>query len=263
MQEYDFIGTAEQVHLERPLAGPGSRLVASIVDHIILALVYIATLFALFLAGVSVPASPYFFEKAGPWVLAVIILLFFSSYWAYFIGCEFILNGQTAGKRYISIRVAGEEGLPVSFMSVIIRNFLRLADGIGFYALGGAVMFFSSRAQRLGDMAAGTVVVSEEIPEYSARTDKNSGLEVPEEAEAQGLHAAGLEPEQYRALRQYWMRRSELTLDARLTLLPKLLRPALKDDAELPEEDLHKMEDRLEELLREAGDVPEPEEGEE
>jgi uncharacterized RDD family membrane protein YckC len=73
---------------------------------------------------------------------------------------ELLWGGQTIGKRVLGLRVMDERALKLRPSQVILRNLLRAVDFMpGFYALGGAVSFFSARAQRLGDLAAGTVVV--------------------------------------------------------------------------------------------------------
>jgi uncharacterized RDD family membrane protein YckC len=73
---------------------------------------------------------------------------------------ELLWRGQTVGKRVLGLRVMDESGLKLRPSQVILRNLLRAVDVLpGFYAVGGMVTFFSARAQRLGDLAAGTVVV--------------------------------------------------------------------------------------------------------
>jgi hypothetical protein len=88
-------------------------------------------------------------------------------------------------------------------------------------------MFATKKCQRLGDLAAGTVVVSEQATDYSARSDRRVLAEWEAEAGAAALRATGLTPDEYRALSNYWMRRGELTLEARQNVLPKLVVPIL------------------------------------
>src|SRR5690606_26580251 len=69
-------------------------------------------------------------------------------------------NGQTIGKRALGIAVVKVDGTPVTFMSAIVRNVLRVIDILpGTYLVGAIAIFASARNQRVGDMAAGTIVV--------------------------------------------------------------------------------------------------------
>ena len=69
-------------------------------------------------------------------------------------------NGKTIGKHVVGIRVMDERGLRLQPSQVLIRNLVRFVDALPmYYAVGGAVCLFSKRSQRLGDLAAGTVVV--------------------------------------------------------------------------------------------------------
>ena len=88
------------------------------------------------------------------------ILAFFLIQLGYSMGCEWFWRGQTVGKRLLRLRVADAHGLRLQFSQVVLRNLLRFVDMLpGFYLLGGMVAWFSPRSQRLGDIAANTVVV--------------------------------------------------------------------------------------------------------
>jgi len=113
-------------------------------------------------------------------------------------------------------------------------------------------MFLTKKAQRLGDLAAGTVVISEEVPDYAAKADQKAQLleEVPGEA---ALGTTVLKPQEYRLLRNYWLRRDQLSLEARAQLLPKLLGPILdRLGTPLTQYTPGSLERRLEELMRQA-----------
>jgi uncharacterized RDD family membrane protein YckC len=77
---------------------------------------------------------------------------------SYYILCE-AATGATLGKRLVGIRVVGEDGAPVTFGAAVVRNLLRLIDALFFYLVGVLFAATSARGQRLGDRAAGTVVV--------------------------------------------------------------------------------------------------------
>jgi len=92
--------------------------------------------------------------------IAIIVFLVFVLFFGYFIIFEAAWNGQTPGKRLIGIRVVRDGGYPVDFMSSLIRNLVRTLEfGLGFYALSAVVSLASNENKRLGDYAAGTIVV--------------------------------------------------------------------------------------------------------
>jgi uncharacterized RDD family membrane protein YckC len=144
------ISTPEGVAFALPLAGPVSRALAALVDFaIVLVLMnflsFILTLAALISADIS----------TGLHLLAQFILSI--SYTAI---CEMFFNGQTIGKRILGLRVMDERGLSLKPSQVLIRNLVRIVDQLPIlYAVGGISCLLSKRCQRLGDLAAGTIVV--------------------------------------------------------------------------------------------------------
>lgn len=99
----------------------------------------------------------------------------------YSIATEWLWRGQTVGKRVMRLRVTDARGLRLSFAQVVLRNLLRFVDGLPvFYLVGGLAALFSRRAQRLGDLAADTLVVwepPEPEPDFAAlRGDKYNSL---------------------------------------------------------------------------------------
>jgi uncharacterized RDD family membrane protein YckC len=144
------IPTPEGVELELVLAGVGSRLVASLVDFLVKAVV----LFALWLIGGA--------GGDGFLVLGVIVASFLV-FFGYDVAFETLNSGRTPGKRSAGLRVVRLGGEPVGFLASAVRNLLRLVDmqpGI-LYAVGATSVLFTRRNQRLGDLAAGTLVVRE------------------------------------------------------------------------------------------------------
>ncbi len=258
MDEFDTIETPENVDLQRRLAGIGSRFLAGLLDTVLIvtALLVLGLLALAF--GVSfVTLGAGAARRADAWVLALFFVLLFLIYWGYFVLFETWLNGQTPGKRYMRIRVVQQEGGAISFNAIAIRNLLRAVDMMGLYAVAGVVMFLTRKVQRLGDLAAGTVVVSEEIPDYAAQPDTKATVpdEIPPAPAA--LEAAQLKPQEYRLLYNYWLRRDQLSLEARAQLLPKLLRPILeRTGTPLEANTLPMLERRVEELLRQARTAP-------
>ncbi|HEV7534921.1 MAG TPA: RDD family protein [Acidimicrobiia bacterium] len=147
------IPTPEGVELELVLAGIGSRLVATIVDM----LVKVGLLIALWVIGSAVGG-----DEAGGFLLAVLVVASFLVFFGYDVAFEALASGRTPGKRAAGLRVVRLRGEPVGFVASAVRNLLRLVDSLpGIYAVGAACILFSSRNQRLGDLAAGTLVVRE------------------------------------------------------------------------------------------------------
>ncbi len=264
MDEYDLIQTPENVELERPLAGIGTRFIALLLDSLLIGLILL--LLALAMLAMQVGAfvtslhgqAGVAFEVA----LAILIVLAFVIVWGYFVLFEAFRNGQTPGKRYMQVRIVRTDGAPIGFMEAAIRNLIRVVDFLpSVYALGGVVMFFSRKAQRLGDLAAGTVAVLELKPNYAA-TDKGAEQrKVWEQAPAPlPSDPKGLTTQEYQILSNYWMRREQLTLDARMRLLPQLLRPVLERMGEppFPSSHLESMELWVVRKLGEANAAPAP-----
>ena len=89
-----------------------------------------------------------------------------SSIIGYGIGCEYFWKGQTLGKWMLGLRVMDMTGLELQFSQVVIRNLLRIFDQLPAWGLvGGVAMLASKHRQRLGDLAAGTVVIRDRRPE--------------------------------------------------------------------------------------------------
>jgi uncharacterized RDD family membrane protein YckC len=148
------------------VAGIGSRFVAAMWDHLVIAiaqiLVTIAMIFVLTSVGISTALNGS--GDAGPvyFVLALLVLINFLILWGYFALFEIVWNGQTPGKRAGRLRVIRRDGQPVGAGEVVVRNLVRLVDFLpGFYGIGLIVMFIDPQARRLGDMAASTIVVRE------------------------------------------------------------------------------------------------------
>jgi uncharacterized RDD family membrane protein YckC len=157
--EHLSIDTPEQIALEFPLAGVGSRFLAIAFDTLLQAIVGASLGIAAGVVGLAVTAVN---RSAGPWVLAGALLGFFVVYTGYFAAFEALWRGQTPGKRLVGLRVMDVSGSPVTVYAAILRNVIRIVDQLpGIYAVGIVSVLVTSRHQRLGDLAAGTVVVHE------------------------------------------------------------------------------------------------------
>src|SRR5215213_772916 len=163
---YD-LRTPEQIELQYDLAGLGSRFMALALDTLI-QLGVILGLAAVFGLGAALVAASMrdligrystLFAVAG---VALVVLLIFALGWGYFIFFELVWNGQTPGKRAAGIRVLTARGEPVTLVHSLVRNLMRLVDSLpSGYMIGIISILVTSRSQRLGDIAAGTIVVRE------------------------------------------------------------------------------------------------------
>ena len=140
-----------------PLAGIGSRFIALVIDMTL----WFAGLIVLFLLFALVaPAFHAFNRLSEQWAIAVVIFLIFLFQWGYFTLFEAFWNGQTPGKKIARIRVMQRSGRPIGIIESMARNFIRFIDQIPtFYAVGMVAVFVTRHHQRLGDLAAGTIVV--------------------------------------------------------------------------------------------------------
>ncbi len=151
-----LIRTPEGVVFSQTLAGPMSRCLALAIDMaIVMTLASLASAIMTLLSLVD----PGFAQAMG-------LMLSFVVWIGYGIVCEWFWRGQTFGKRVLRLRVVDAEGLRLKFSQVVIRNLLRFADMLpAFYLVGGIACLLTRRAQRLGDIAANTIVVR--IPKVS------------------------------------------------------------------------------------------------
>ena len=144
------IRTPEGVVFSLMLAGPVARMLAWCVD--IAAIMVISGIIQVLLSVIFVIAADV--------AMGLSILVSFVITVGYGIFFEWHWNGQTPGKRLLRLRVVDEGGSRLHFGQVVVRNLLRFVDILpALYMVGGAVCLFSRRSQRLGDLAAGTVVV--------------------------------------------------------------------------------------------------------
>jgi len=152
------IQTPEQTSLEFPLAGIGSRFLALAIDYLLQAAGY----FVLVVIAIAAFSLSAFAQRASLWTMAALVFVFFSVQLGYFAIFESVWNGQTPGKRWTHLRVIKDSGRPISAYDAILRNLLRIVDVLpSLYATGLITMLISSENKRVGDYAAGTVVVHE------------------------------------------------------------------------------------------------------
>src|SRR5579875_1642195 len=159
------IDTPEQVALEFPVAGIGSRFVALLLDHII----QFGTIIVLVLVVTAIMAAGGEHAQdrlAGKWFIAGVTFIFFLIIWGYFALFEAFWHGQTPGKRAMKLRVIKDTGRQITLFEALARNLLRFIDYLpSLYRAGAITMLCNKRSKRLGDLAAGTIVVHERADE--------------------------------------------------------------------------------------------------
>jgi uncharacterized RDD family membrane protein YckC len=209
------IATPEGVDLELTLAGVGSRFVSALVDLML----QIVLLVGVTGTGAAVGAFGNGFGSA------VVLIASFLVFAAYDVLFEVFAAGRTPGKRLNGLRVVRTDGSPVTFVTSAIRNVLRLVDILpGLYLVGIVTILVTRRNQRLGDVAAGTLVVRERTEHPSLRQ-----LQPPQALPSTNAwDATAVTADELAAVRSFLARRYELTYQARYRLAADLagaLRP--------------------------------------
>jgi uncharacterized RDD family membrane protein YckC len=144
------VRTPEGIEFSILLAGPVVRSLAWIIDIACISLT----------AGTVGALLKLFSIISRDLGMALIMLAGFIISVGYGIACEWFWRGQTLGKRLLRLRVVDEQGLRLQFSQVVIRNLLRVVDSIPLlYMVGGLSCLISGKSQRLGDIAASTIVV--------------------------------------------------------------------------------------------------------
>jgi len=161
------VETPESVAFAYRLAGLGSRGFALILDTLMIGLFGAAEgLIALGVYFAVNAGSPRLATTLVPWIIGATLVVVFFTGWGYFIVGEVFGNGRTWGKRWMGLRVVRDDGSRVRFGDSVIRNLLRIADVLpGNYTIGMLAILFTRQHKRLGDMAAGTVVIRDETEE--------------------------------------------------------------------------------------------------
>lgn len=206
------VDTPEQISLEFPLAGIGSRFMALAVDTLLQIVLYIAGTFAMLgLLKFASLVPSWLASLPASWAPAVLVIFMFCIYWGYFAFFEIIWKGQTPGKRTAGIRVIKNSGRALNVYEVIGRNLLRAVDWLpGMYIVGIISMMISRQNQRLGDHLVGSIVVhdkrADELrPEWSTSAGKTSST--PE--------LSKVTPEELVLIETYLQRRHTLELGFR------------------------------------------------
>lgn len=214
--------TPERIVFLHTVAGPFRRFIAYFIDTSVKVGVIIAA--AIFFALLSL-GSP---SSLGP-----ILVAWFFLDWGYGATLEALFNGRTLGKRVMGIRVVSDQGVPITGSQAVLRNLVGAVDGLipFFYLTGLTAMMSNSKFQRLGDLAAGTMVVVEE------RRRRSGVLRIKDPSVDALLPWLPLRvavgPELARALSDYVERRDRFPTGLREEMAAPLARP-LRERYALP-----------------------------
>ena len=200
LRQQHGVETPEQVEVRLELAGVGSRTAAQAIDWLIL----IAVGLLLFGVGFGVLGLWRAGGAAGGWVLALFILLVFGYQLGYFALFEALNGGRTPGKQALGIRVVMDTGHAITPTAAVVRTLARLLDCFLLPLLGFLLIVFSKSNKRLGDMAAGTIVVRDRP------TDWVLGATSPERDEATETSPPELSEGEFRLLDRFLSRLNEL-----------------------------------------------------
>lgn len=205
--------TPEAVVLSFETAGLGSRVLAALVDLAVQGGALFLGVLALTVFGATAQS-----DAVGVAVFVLLLLLVTGVLLGYPIAFETLWRGRTPGKAALGLRVVTTDGAPIRFRHAAVRGFLGLID---LWATTGAVavvsVLLSRDDQRLGDLAAGTLVLRERS---GAGTPTATEFRVPPglEAYTSTLDVAGLTPEEYGAVRSFLLRAGSLPPEVRASL---------------------------------------------
>ncbi|NOQ25022.1 MAG: hypothetical protein GQ564_06625 [Bacteroidales bacterium] len=145
MENKYSINTTQNVNLDFEIAGIGDRLIALLIDYLILGGI-----------GVFIGFATSLVDRQSSWFYMLLVFYGLIVFLFHFI-LELVFHGQSFGKKYRNIQVIHKSGREASFFNYLIRNIIRPIDT--FYGIGVLVIFFNTKSQRIGDIAAGTLVI--------------------------------------------------------------------------------------------------------
>lgn len=249
-----YIKTSDNTEFSYEPAGAGSRFLAIVIDSTIKSIAVLAFWITIHALGTPFDLKhlikdEYFIKSSQ--ALSILFLGAFAGFIVigYHIFFETLSNGQTPGKRVLGIRVIKDNGSSINIIDASIRNFLRTIDFLpSFYLVGALVVLNNPRCKRIGDIAAGTIVVKipkeqnpisfpetevEEMPQYESRINN-------------------LTDDEINLIRNYIARRSHLSVKTRKILNEKLAAIILKK-LNLQENPLSDEEELLEWIVVKKG----------
>src|SRR6202165_3431226 len=234
------VATPERVSFDYQVAGLGTRAIAQVLDILIILGILTAVYFVAASFAVVGSAAAVLFLVIGAFVVI------FGYFWV----SEALWSGQTIGKKAFRLRAVGDRGEPLTFTQAGIRNIVRIVDFLPYaYGIGLVVLFVNGHGKRLGDLAAGTIVVKDSdyvwlwqlpgarptAPPGVAASTAGAPAQPPvpvAAASAAELTLRRLDPELRRFVSSYARRRPELPLEVRVQLAGQVqsgLRNAVPD----------------------------------
>jgi uncharacterized RDD family membrane protein YckC len=219
------VRTGEAVAIRYELAGLGSRFLAVVVDMVAQFAIVIALLIGFGFAASSLSRIPFIGSKNGEaWLIAFVVILIFLIFFGWFIIFETWWSGRTPGKRALGLRVVRDGGFPIDLGAAVIRNLVRIVElFFGFYLLSAVSALISRENKRLGDLAAGTIVVrdrADAVPDLDAYLARSAPSE------------NGLSDADRLLVERFLARRAGLEPAARYRLAERIaarVRPTLRD----------------------------------
>jgi len=208
--------TPEKTIVTYRLAGLGSRMLAHVIDVVLVIALMVALIMGFsFLAAAQLP---------GELITALAIFASFAVPLAYFVLQEWLWNGQTIGKRSTGCRVRMADGTPITFAAALGRNIMRPADMLpGTYLVGLIAVFTNPLSQRLGDLVANTVVCLERRPvQMYAVAPHKVGIHALESSVGE---LDQMTMEEYLALRRFADRFPELPVTSQNRLITEVFVP--------------------------------------
>lgn len=258
-----LVVTPENIEIEYELAGIGSRFLANLLDSFFQLAIYLGLWIVVGIVGLLLALSASAFSTSlaaffGEIEVAFALIAAFVILWGYFIWFETRWNGQTPGKRQIGLRVIRDGGYPINIFAAIIRNLIRVMDGMpivalaligvgiaehsaGTAAMGGLCillpvlcLLLSGRYQRIGDFVAGTMVVKQRAPRIPTLEALAPPPRILPEHLAPyaladiGRHVYEMSVPEYRAVRHYIDRRWQLPPQIQQTAAMRLAVPLMQ-----------------------------------
>lgn len=209
----DFtLKTAENVPVRYDIATAGSRSAAFLIDYIIILLIYFGFM-------VLAELSQRIGDMFSSYFIALAYLVVGTLSWAYFVINEMVLNGSSIGKQKMNLKVIKDDGSPIDLVDSLTRNFIRIVDLLpGTYLVGFLVMMLNEKSKRLGDYAAGTLVVRVRPVEL----DKLHIGETPYDDVVKNSNLHLVTQEEYQLMRDFLTQRYRLSPYKSSTIAEKL-----------------------------------------
>ena len=220
--------TPENIEVTYELAGIGSRFVAAFIDQILqLAIILVVVLLGSLLTS-ALSVTSLFGGNTPRWVEAFIILLTFAIFFGYHTAFELMGAGRTPGKKAAGLRVVRDGGYPIDPFASIIRNLVRIVDMLPpIYGIGLVSVFCSSDYKRLGDYAAGTIVIKERPPSVIDAPVAAFTSPMAEQFMPYLPSLDALTPAEYQVIHRFAARRQDLDITTQTHLAMQIALPLM------------------------------------